>query len=295
MSLAKVGVIATTVFAYRWADGLNFLFNAWFYAVVALFLVPAIWKILTRFWKAWQLRSSLRVLPHSKNELLDILLQFKNTDFRGMPFPVSNSTDNRYEMLHKFLGVTETLGFGGLIVLIDRVDEPYLVNGSPELEKLLVWPILDNKLLKHERVGLKMLLPGELLHFMEKENADFHQRARMDKQNLIKSLDWTGESLFDLANERLKACAADEQKNGKAPQMTDFFDPALNRQKLIAAFADLRVPRHLFKFLYGLFSRHVNDHSDTEPVWLISEATFQSALHVYLRDRAAAERNLGVV
>ncbi len=105
-----------------------------------------------------------------------------------MPFPVVGGTDNRYEMLSKFLGVCDALGLNGLIVLIDRVDEPYLVNGSPELEKLLVWPILDNKLLKHERVGLKMLLPDQLLHFMERENADFHQRARMDKQNLVKPI-----------------------------------------------------------------------------------------------------------
>jgi hypothetical protein len=247
--------------------------------------------MLTRFWKAWKLKSSLRVLPHSKNELLDILMQFKKDDFSSMPFPVSSSTDNRYEMLHKFLGICETLGFSGLIVLIDRVDEPYLVNGSPELEKLLVWPILDNKLLKHEHLGLKMLLHSELLHFMERENAEFHQRARMDKQNLIKSLDWTGESLFDLTNQRLKACAAD----GKSPQITDFFEPNISRQTLISSFAELKVPRHLFKFLYGLLSRHVNDHTDTEPVWHISEASFKTALQLYLRDRAAAERNLGIV
>jgi len=30
-------------------------------------------------------------------------------------------------------------------VLVDRVDEPHLINGSAELMKSLVWPMLDNK------------------------------------------------------------------------------------------------------------------------------------------------------
>jgi hypothetical protein len=218
-------------------------------------------------------------------------MRFQKQDFNGMPFPVSGNTDNRYEMLAKFLGICGTLGFNGLIVLLDRVDEPYLVNGSAELMKLIVWPIFDNKLLKHERVGLKLLLPNQLLDFMERENKDFHQRARLDKQNLIRSLDWTGESLLDLANARLAACAAD----GKTPHITDFFEPTLDRRRLTDAFARLKVPRHLFKFLYGLFGQHVNKHTDAEQVWKISEAMFESALSLYLRDRDAAERNLGVV
>ncbi len=37
-----------------------------------------------------------------------------------------------------------------MIVIVDRVDEPDLINGLAERMKLLVWPLLDNKLLKHE-------------------------------------------------------------------------------------------------------------------------------------------------
>jgi hypothetical protein len=194
-------------------------------------------------------------------------------------------------MLEKFLGVCEPLGFNGLIVIMDRVDEPYLINGSAELMKLIVWPILDNKLLKHEKIGLKLLLPQQLLRFMEREDNVFHQRARIDKQNLARSLDWTGESLLDLADARLKACAAD----GRVPKIADFFDPALDRKRLIDAFAQLKVPRHLFKFLYKVFGTHVNAHTDSEPVWQIPVATFESTLALYLRDRDAAERNLGIV
>ncbi len=99
----------------------------------------------------------------------------------------------------KLQSVLRTLGFTGIVVLVDRVDEPYLINGSAELMKALVWPMLDNKLLKHPGMGFKLLLPAELIHFVDREDRDFHQRARLDKQNLIRSLEWTGQSLYDLA------------------------------------------------------------------------------------------------
>ena len=126
---------------------------------------------------------------------------------------------------------------------------------------------------------------------MEREDKAFHERARIDKQNLVRSLDWTGESLLDLADSRLKACAAD----GASPKIVDFFDPALDRRRLIDAFSQLKVPRHLFKFLYKVLGSHVNAHTDAEPVWQIPLATFESAFALYLRDRDAAERNMGVV
>lgn len=289
-----LSVFATILIAsisFKWSAGLGFLGNRWFYLVLLISWLPFLWKAVQRFGKAWSIRRSLRALPHLKSDLFKVLMRLRKPDFSGMPFPVGGSTDNRYDMLTKFLDVCNTLGLDGMIVLMDRVDEPYLINGSPELEKLIVWPILDNKLLKHDRVGMKLLLPDELLHFVDRENNEFRQRARIDKQNLIRSLDWTGESLFDLANARLRACAAD----GKTPTITDFFDPSVDRRRLIDAFAQLKVPRHLFKFLYGMFGQHVNKHTDADPAWKIPEATFETSLSLYLRNRDAADRNLGVV
>src|SRR5690606_33623996 len=109
-------------------------------------------------------------------------------------------SDDRYALLAKLQGVSAALGFPSIVVLVDRVDEPYLINGSAELMRALVWPLLDNKLLKHPGVGLKLLLPDDLVGFLDREDRDFHQRARLDKQNLIRSLAWTGQSLWDLTN-----------------------------------------------------------------------------------------------
>ena len=167
-----------------------------------------------------------------------------------------------------------------MVVLVDRVDEPYLINGSAGLMRAMIWPMLDNKLLKHPGLGLKLLLPAELVDFVDREDRDFHQRSRLDKQNLIRSLDWTGESLFDLANARIKACAAE----GRGPSLSDLFDESVDNARLMDAMRALRVPRHLFKFLYRLIVAHTNAHTDDSPAWKISGETFQSVLSVYQRD-----------
>ena len=95
---------------------------------------------------------------------------------------------------------SQTLGFRGIVVLVDRVDEPHLINGSVEQMRALLWPMLDNKFLKHPGIGFKLLLPIELSQFIEREDRDFYQRARLDKQNMIPSLEWTGEALYDVAS-----------------------------------------------------------------------------------------------
>ena len=111
-------------------------------------------------------------------------------------------------MLLKLQGLLKTLGYRGIVVLVDRVDEPHLINGSAELMKSLVWPMLDNKFLKHPGLGIKLMLPIELTRFIDREERDFYQRARLDKQNMIPSFEWSGEALYDVTNARIRACAA---------------------------------------------------------------------------------------
>ena len=183
----------------------------------------------------------------------------------------------------------ETLGHRGIIVLVDRLDEPHLVNGSAELMKALLWPMLDNKFLKQPGLGMKLLLPIELATFVDKEDRDFYQRARLDKQNMVPSLEWTGQSLYDLANARVAACAAP----GTNPKVQDLFDDAITDVRLVDAFASLRVPRHLFKFLYRTLAAHCQQHVDTAPAWKVSPATFETQLALARRDQQAVDRGLG--
>jgi hypothetical protein len=162
---------------------------------------------------------------------------------------------------------------------MDRVDEPHMTGGKTELMRLFVWPLLDNKLLKHPGIGFKLMLPQELHRDMERESRDFHERARLDKQNVIPSFQWTGESLYDLARARMLACA----QPGKSPEPKDLFAD-LDYGRMISAFGSLRVPRHLFRFLYRVLVDHCNRYTDSAPEFSIKAETFETVLAVYGRE-----------
>ena len=231
----------------------------------------------------------MRISNREVGALRQALMNFTLPELSSQPLPSKDSTDDRYEMLLKFQGLLNTLGFHGIVVLLDRVDEPHLINGQAELMKALVWPILDNKFLKHPGLGIKLMLPIELTRFIDREDRDFYQRARLDKQNMIPSFEWTGEALFDVASARLKACSA----NGQVPNLQAMFDPSLTNQRLIDAFRSLRVPRRLFKFLYRLLVVHCNTHTDDNPSWQISAGTFESTFAIAIREGDAFDRGMG--
>lgn len=259
----------------------------WLAILLLLCWLPFTIKWIRLFWRVWKIHRALKTIPFDLRKACATLSRFVPNDLAPGDFPKRGSSDNRYELLARFLKILNAFGFHGMIVLIDRVDEPFLINGSPELMKAVVWPLLDNKLLKYEGLGLKFLLPGELYHFMEKESKSFHDRARLDKQNVIPSLSWSGEALFDLASARLNACRTEKTKC----TVMDLLDPGIERNHVLNSFEKLRVPRHLFKFLYRLLVEHDKSFSAETPNWKISPACFESVLTLYLKERDSAERN----
>jgi hypothetical protein len=216
-------------------------------------------------------------------------MHFSNDELSGQPLPTKPRTDDRYEQLAKVQGVLTSLGFAGIIVLVDRVDEPDLMGGSAERMKALLWPMLDNKFLKHPGVGFKLLLPVELAHYVDREERDFHQRARLDKQNVIRTLEWTGEALYDVANQRLRACQKDGA--GKAT-LRKLFSDNIQDRRLIDVLREMRVPRHMFKFMHQLLVAHSNAHTEDEPVWQITPETFEATLALFRREQEAYDRGL---
>jgi hypothetical protein len=286
---AALGVLLALWFNYA-----EWLKPLWVWLIVFVVVSAAAWTPwLIRALKSWRLARGvvrrMRVGNHETGPLRRVLMNFTGGEISGQPLPNKDRTDDRYELLQKFQGLLTALGYKGIVVLVDRVDEPHIINGSADLMKALVWPLLDNKFLKHPGLGLKMMLPLELTRFIEREDRDFYQRARLDKQNMIPSFEWTGEALFDVTNARLQACS----NNGSTPALRDMFDPALTERRLIDAFRTLRVPRHLFKFLYRVLVNHCNAYTDSEPQWQISPQTFESTLAVFQRDQDAFDRGMG--
>jgi len=288
LAIGTVVTLATAILIAA-TQNWSWLSTPWPYLVVAGGWALWLWRAVSWFWTSRGIVKQLRVVNHDANALRRVLMKFHPGEIAGQPLPSRPRTDDRYELLSKLQGVLRSLGYSGIIVLVDRVDEPHLVNGSAERMRGLIWPLLDNKFLKHPGLGLKLLLPAELGYFLEREDRDFYQRARIDKQNLIPSLEWSGEALYDIANVRIQACATD----GKQPSLRDLLDDQIGDGRLIDAMRQLRVPRHLFKFLYRLFMAHSNAHTGDKPVWQISRESFESTLAVYQRDQDAMDRGLG--
>jgi hypothetical protein len=253
------------------------------------------WRLARAEWFARDIRKGLRVLSRDPSALRWELLWFQPTELSGQPLPTAShgGAEERYELLRKFQGVLQVLGYSGIIVLVDRVDEPQQVEGDPRKMRALIWPLLDHKFLRHPGLGVKLLLPIELAYYLEKEDKAFYDRARTDKLNLIKPLRWTGPSLYDLATDRLCACAPESTVNGEAPRLRGFIDEAISDDYLKDALGNLRTPRHLFKFLHRLMEEHCHRHTADAPRWTVDYDTFRTTYSAYMRDLEAFDRGYG--
>jgi hypothetical protein len=263
----------------------------WLLVPVALGWLYWGWRLLRAVSYARDIRRGLRVLGRDPSALRWELLWFEPHELGGQPLPLASraGAEERYELLRKFNAVLGALGYKGIVVLIDRVDEPQLIEGDPRKMRALVWPLLDHKFLRHPGIGVKMLLPIELAYYLEKEDKEFYDRARPDKLNMIKPLRWTGPSLYDLASDRLRACALD----GQVPRLRQLVDESVSDDTLKDALGNLRTPRQLFKFLYRLVEEHCHRHTEDSPRWTIDQDTFRTVYSAHMREIESFDRGYG--
>lgn len=285
------GVTAGTIAGLFYLDKPAELYQSWKpWAIIAAGWLPWLWRNLRLWWRSWRSSRQVRVIDNHPNILRQLLARIPRREFLDQPIPDKDRSDDRYELLSKLQAVLRSLGYGAVVVLIDRVDEPHLINGSVDRMREFLWPLLDNKFLKHPGIGFKLLLPIEVSYHLGREDKEFFERSRLDKQNLVRSLEWSGESLYDVANDRLRACS--ESPNGK-PRLRDLFDESVTDAELIATLEKLRVPRHLFKFVHRLLVDHCHRYTDEQPRWTIARETLQSTLALYLRDLQDFDRGTG--
>jgi hypothetical protein len=260
----------------------------WPWLLVGAAWLPEIVRRGRGTWRAWRIVRSMRTGNRATGQLARALTRMPEVDLAGQPLPAFARSDDRYELLAKLQGTLAALGHGGLVVIVDRLDEPHVINGSADRMRQVIWPIFDNKLLKLPGLGCKLLLPGELYRFIERETEAFNQRARLDKQNLVPSLEWSGETLYDIASARVRAASV------TTPPATlgQLFEPAVDQRRLIDGLRGLRVPRQLFKFLHRLLVAHCQSHTDEQPAYQISLADFERELAVFRRDQDAFDRGL---
>ena len=284
-----VALIVLSFFGDFWSTWLGLI---WPYPII----LGAIWapwclRWVKRWWMSSRAVKQMRVLSRDGTNMRQLMMNFSNDELSNQPTPTKSRTDDRYELLAKLQNLLKRLGYTGMIVLVDRVDEPDLIGGSSERMKAFLWPMFDNKFLKQPGVGFKLLLPVELSHYIDRADRDFYQRARLDKQNLIRSLEWTGEALYDVANARLRACVKGESNIA----LRQLFDESINDRRLLDTLREMRVPRHLFKFMYMLLVSHSNAHTEDAPVWRINSETFETTLALFRRDQSMMERGMNAV
>jgi hypothetical protein len=202
---------------------------------------------------------SLRVIPQA---LVDAAV-----------LPMTGSDEVRYAMLERLRRVLRHAGYESAVVVIDRVDEPTLVAGDPDRMKAVIWPMLHNKFLQLPGLGVKMLLPIELRHALFRESAAFFQEARLDKQNLVERLGWTGSMLYDMCNQRLQACRAP----GSQPlALLDLFAEDVTKQDVIEALDQMHQPRDAFKLLYQCFVDHCASVTSDQAQWRIPRVMLET-------------------
>ena len=196
----------------------------------------------------------IRTVPRETTAFADGLWDLPSQNTVDRLLPEKNDQDKRYEATRRFLQIIRRIGYESMTVFIDRVDEPVLINSDSERMRKLVWPLLNNKFLQQEGLCAKMLLPLELGHLLDAADADFRQQARLDKQNLVNPLRWTGATLYDLCTARFRNCQ--EKDAERIGQLNDLFEADVDERDLVDALDQMHQPRDAFKFLYAVIQRH---------------------------------------
>lgn len=260
---------------------INGVFLPWSFVVMALGGVLAFlsgWVGLGPFFRNLKKRKrideEIKVVDHPGSLLFQQLCTIKSSEMDSLPLPSRGDRDCRYELLGRLQRLIRGLGFVSMTVLVDRVDEPSLVNGDSKKMRNLIWPLFTHKILQQDGLGIKMLLPIELGYELRRENADFFMGARLDKGNLIERLEWTGVNLFDICNQRVEAVC--EVADGETPTaLKDLFEEKVSVQDLVDALDQMKQPRDAFKFLYEIIIQHCKGSTDADPEFYIPKLTLE--------------------
>ncbi len=288
-TLAFGGWLLPAGLAYwLYSEGRLDLNGGW--AVYSVAGLTALWLLLAtkrvvwdRLWYlrlAHKVRRQVRVSGRGDASFARSLRQVDPAMLEIGLLPTSPSEEHRYSLLDRLRRLLTNFGYASIMIVVDRVDEPTLIAGDPERMKSVVWPMLNNKFLQQSGLGVKMLLPMELRHALFRESAAFFQEARLDKQNLIERLSWTGAMLYDLCNARLQACltpppqppatSEGEARPAATPiTLLDLFAEDVTRQDIVDALDQMHQPRDAFKMLYQCLVEHCSNVTQDQAQWRI--------------------------
>ena len=254
------------------------------------------WRLARAEWFARDIRKGLRVLSRDPSALRWELLWFKPSELGGQPLAdgLPPGAEERYELLRKFQGVLHTLGFAGH----RRADRPGRraaagrgrppQDARPDLAAAgsQVPPTSGHRRQAPaaDRAGL---LPREgrqgVLRPRPARQAQHDQAAPLDRPVALRP------RLRPPPRLPPRAVAA----TATPPRLRQFIDDAISDDYLKDSLANLRTPRHLFKFLHRLIEEHCHRHTEDAPRWTIDYDTFRTTYAAYMRDLEAFDRGYG--
>ncbi len=240
------------------------------------------WMSLSRRSLCMRITSHMPAINRSPGDLSTMIKDMSPDELAGQALPAGDGagSESRYQLTRRFVDVLSGLGYAGMVVLVDRVDEPTLVHGKADRMRAIIWPMFDNKFLQQKGVGIKLLLPIELRHLVHRESPAFFEEARLDKQNLVDRLSWSGATLYDICTSRLRACRGTAEETDSQPdkpiQLMDMFQADVSRDAVIDALDQMQQPRDAFKFLYGLIQEHCRLSPEDDPSYKIARITLDN-------------------
>lgn len=253
-------VLPTAVFLLLWKRGAGMqdaVAVTAFFAAMGLWLVALLKRAASErlgiVARARRLHRQLRTSARTESSLARSIRELPPGWRPSTLLPSNDSEEVRLGMLSRFTRVVRAFGYESVVVIMDRLDEPPIIQGDPERMKAVVWPLLSNRFLQQEGIAFKLLLPIDLRHQLMRESSTFFQDARLDKQSMIDALAWTGVTLYDLATQRLNACRPPEAGTISLGQL---FAADVTREHLIDALEQMRQPRDGFKLLYQCIQDH---------------------------------------
>lgn len=202
---------------------------------------------------------SLRVLRRDQDPLFDVLEGLPPGARREFGLPREQDDADRYDLLHRFIGLLEAFGFRSCYVLMDRVDEPSFIGADAKAMRVFVERILDHKFLQFPGMAIKLFLPIELDGIHRNAVPEDLKRMRLDKSNLVPELRWSGLELHEIANRRIGVCLADEDAQFDLGQ---FFDEGVPIAHVRETLQRLGTPRMAFNFLSTLFQDYIRELPD---------------------------------
>ena len=235
---------------------------------------------------------SVRVVHHDPAPLTRLLASLSANERKEMPIPRSHDEATRYELLARFQVILAASGYRAWYVLLDRVDEPSSLNADPKAARRFVETLLDHKLLQVPGMALKLFLPIEFDELQRSATPEKLKMMRLDKSNLVPTLEWTGQELVEIARARVRASG----ETGSTCDLHDFFASDVDPEYLRDTLQTLGTPRYAFGFLSSAITEHARNLPDDLPQdaesWRIARAQLDIVRAAWLERASLLRRSL---